>query len=234
MQLINGDCLEELKDLSDNSVDLIFLDLPYNQTSCEWDVKIDLNKLWLQLKRVRKNNCLAIFSTTTKYGYELIHSNKKEFRYDLCFVKSAPVGHLNARKMPLRKHEMLYVFAKNGYTKNNKYDISSHKVQYDYERDPVEKGVHIYGDSRKSKIGVYSPKLPTSILRIKSTRGQHQTEKPVELMKWILKYYSKEGDTVLDPTMGSGSMGQACKELNRKFIGIELNKYIFETAKKRL
>lgn len=234
--LINGDCLEELKQIDDNSVDLVFCDLPYGQTRCKWDKKIDLNKLWKELKRVRKDKCLVFFTTTTKYGIDLIMSNRKEFRYDLVWIKSAPCGFLSARKMPMRQHEMLYCFAKNGYTKEGAYDISSHTFKNLKKKNGMigTEGV-IYGKEVKQVYNKkYDPPLPTSVLTMKSTKGKHRTEKPVNLMKWILKYFSKEGSVVLDPTMGSGSMGVACKEMNRNFIGIEMDKKIFEVAKQRL
>ena len=110
MKLLNGDCLELLKELQPKSVDLVFCDLPYGQTNCGWDNKIDLNELWKQLKRVIKPTTPLFFTCSTKFGYELIKSNEKWFRYDLVWEKTAPCGFLCAEKMPLRKHEMVYVF----------------------------------------------------------------------------------------------------------------------------
>jgi len=329
--LLNGDCLEEMKQIDDNSVDLIFCDLPYGQTSCKWDCKIDLDKFWIEIMRIKKTNTPLFFTTTTKFGVDLIKSAPKKcpFRYDLVWVKSAPAGFLSAKKMPMRKHEMLYVF----YEKLPLYDLSSHKHKFIKEvptkragKDNVDnKGMiknrsksgmetitkydpplptsvvkeektqiskaqekNLYGASKGGTIGnihgtnynpplptsvvkqepepepqenyetcdkperktmygnmeIYEPKrngeprynppLPTTMLEIKSTRGKHSTEKPVALMEWILKYYSKEGDVVLDPTMGSGSTGVACKNMNREFIGIEMDGDIYESACKRL
>ena len=306
--LINGNCLEEMKNIEDNSVDLIFCDLPYGQTSCKWDCCIDLNLFWKEIMRIKILNAPIIMTTTTKFGVSLIQSAPKKcpFRYDLIWCKSAPCGFLSSSKQPLRKHEMIYVF----YEKLPFYDLSSHKHKFIKERNTQQKNGNIYeGDGNNKKImeGKYDPPLPTSLvkeetytgtkekdelcygiqgnnikerkngesrydpplptslikedkhtlygdikekgiphsttydpplphslLEIKSTRGKHSTEKPVKLMEWILKYYSKEGDTVLDPTMGSGSMGVACKNMNRKFIGIEMDKDIYDGAVKRL
>ena len=231
MKLLNGDCLELLKELEPKSVDLVLCDLPYGQTSCTWDNKIDLSKLWKELKRVVKPTTPLFFTCSTKFGYELIKSNEKWFRYDLVWEKSAPVGFLNAKKMPMKKHEMIYVF----YEKLPLYDISSHTHKFVKYDDPHDAGSsHIYGDTNGGEKHSYDPPLPTSILPFKSERGKHKTQKPTTMMNWILKYYSKEGDVILDPTMGSGSMGVACKEMNREFVGIEMDENIYKSACDRL
>tara|TARA_R110002167_G_scaffold55020_2_gene156605 strand:+ start:1880 stop:2722 length:843 start_codon:yes stop_codon:yes gene_type:complete len=275
--LLHGDCLEEMKGLDDNSIDLIFCDLPYGQTSCKWDCCIDLDKFWIEVMRIKKLNTPIFMTTTTKFGVSLINSAPKKchFRYDIVWVKSAPAGFLSAKKMPMRKHEMIYVF----YEKLPFYDLSSHKHKFlDKERKELKKGEYLYEDCGKCQLSTYEPKLPVSVvkeelckydvnkntygggkegrikiskdkkdhqqkydpplpttmLEVKSTRGKHSTEKPVALMEWVLKYYSKEGDTILDPTMGSGSTGVACKNMNRNFIGIEMDDEIYEVAVNRI
>ena len=310
--LLHGDCLEHMKGIDTDSVDFIFCDLPYGQTSCKWDCQIDLDKFWLEVMRIKKINTPIFMTTTTKFGVSLINSSPKKcpFRYDLVWVKSAPAGFLSAKKMPMRKHEMVYVF----YEKLPFYDLSSHKHKFLKPNSPMGEKPDMYGrlwdkngkpyvkekqhsqytpplpvsvikgenntyntegrkkpitrepankydpplpvsvvkeDERKinpknsNKGGLYTkiqrledvkydPPLPTSMLEIKSTRGKHSTEKPVALMEWLLKYYSKEGDVVLDPTMGSGSTGVACKNMNRNFIGIEKDPEIYEVAVNRI
>jgi len=264
MNLYNNDCLEVMKDLSANSIDLLFCDLPYGEISCKWDCKINLELFWEEINRICKINCPMFFTTTTRFGVDLINSNPKNFRYDLVWVKSSSCGFLNAKKMPMRKHELIYVF----YRKLPYYDLSSHKhkfinsmngmgnckgdicysktesVQNKQYEPPLPDSVikdDCYNYNERIKNGKlvkcnkeYDPPLPNSILEIKSQTGKHPTQKPVDLMKWILKYYSKEGDTVLDPTMGSGSTGVACKEMNRIFIGIEKDEKIFKDALERL
>ncbi len=281
--LYNGDCLEEMKQIEDKSIDLIFVDLPYGQTSCKWDVKIDLTKMWEQYMRIKKLNTPIFFTTTTKFGVDIINSAPKKcpFRYDIVWCKSSPAGFLCAKKMPMRKHEMVYVF----YEKLPFYDLSSHK--HKFLKPPQEKiikdtkmGTNTYNTEKRNKPiirqsseaqyspplpvsvvkesnthntqtiygnfnipnydedginrSTYDPPLPTTMLEIKSTRGKHSTEKPVKLMEWVLKYYSKEGDVVLDPTMGSGSTGVACRNMNRNFIGIEKDPEIYEVAFNRI
>jgi len=271
-QLFNGNCLDELKNLDDDSCDLIFCDLPYGQTSCKWDIIIPWDELWKELMRVKKLRTPIFFTTTTKFGVEIITSAPKKcpFRYDIVWAKSAPCGFLSAKKMPMRKHEMIYVF----YEKLPFYDLSSHEHKFvktkprkkenlygmkahadgtEGKYDPPlpvsivkeelaegqtlgDKGNECYGKFSYYNNGAkgYDPPLPTSMLEVKSTRGKHSTEKPVALMEWVLKYYSKEGDVVLDPTMGSGSTGVACKNMGRNFIGIEKDSEIFEMACSRL
>ena len=251
--LLNGDCLELMKTIEDKSVDLIFCDLPYNQTSCKWDqAVIDLDKFWEQVMRIKKLNTPIFMTTTTKFGVSLINSAPKKchFRYDIIWKKSSSCSFLLAKKMPLRIHEMIYVF----YEKLPFYDLSSHthkfiksgksnrksdscygaldtessskynpplpnsviKEEFNDKNIKIELENTIYGDfildnqptnkdgtRNKYRGELYTPPLPNTMLEIKSTRGKHQTEKPVELMEWIFKYYSKEGDTILDPTMGS-------------------------------
>lgn len=237
MNLYNNDCLEVMKDLSANSIDLLFCDLPYGETSCKWDCKIDLTLFWKEINRICKINCPMFFTTTTRFGVDLINSNPKNFRYDLVWVKSASAGFLNAKKMPMRKHEMIYVF----YRKLPLYDLSSHSHKFIKEvvstRTAKSNSLGCYINGSKSGMEIcnkYDPPLPHSILEISSQKGKHATQKPTALMEWILKYYSKEGDTVLDPTMGSGSTGVACKAMNRKFIGIEKDEKIYKDAVERL
>ena len=231
MELFNDDCLNILPQLEDNSVDLFFTDLPYGQTNCKWDNKIDLEEMWKQLNRVCKINCPMIFTTTTKFGVELINSNPKNFRYDLIWVKSAPAGFLNAKKMPMRKHEMIYVF----YRKLPFYNIEDNHTHKFLKQSKNVRNESVYNFKMENEIShKYDPPLPTSLLEIKSEKGKHQTQKPTALMEWILKYYSKENDIVLDCCMGSGSMGVACKNLKRNFIGIELDDEIFKNAEERL
>ena len=167
MNLINGDCLIELEKIPDSSVDFVYLDLPYGQTACKWDVKIDLEKLWKQLKRIAKNDRTPFFfSCTTKFGYELIGANPKWFRWDLVWEKNRAVGFLNAYKLPMRKHEMIYCFAKN----TPEYDVSSHLTGETFIGNSKN---HIYlkeahGDSDQFKkdhiIKETKEPLPTSVL----------------------------------------------------------------------
>ena len=223
--LLHGDCLELLNEVEDNSVDFIFCDLPYGQTSLEtnpWDIPLDLNLLWIHLLRVKKERTPIFFTTTTKYGYELLKYQpfKCPFRYDIVWEKSISTGFLTAKKLPLRSHEMIYVF----YEKTPFYDLSTHVPKFTEEEC----------ENLKTAGPRYDPPLPKSVIKIKSTKRSHSTEKPVELIQYLLKYFSKEGDTILDPTMGSGPVGVASKIMKRNFIGIEKNPTFYNTANNRI
>ena len=248
--LLFGDCLELLDTVEDNSVDLIYCDLPYATNTfgkcvnCEWDKPIDLKVLWAKLMKKKKINTPIFMSCNVKLGYDLISTAPKKcpFRYELIWVKSMGSGFLNSKRMPLRKHELIYVF----YEKLPFYDLSSHthkfqdnqlveEIRKDKHITAYGENIHYHNNQQKNGESIYNPPLPNSILEIKSIKkGNHATEKPVDLIKWILKYYSKEGDIVLDCTMGSGTTGIACKEMNRNFIGIELNPEIYEIAVNRI
>ena len=251
LQLFNADCFEKMKDISDNSIDLIICDLPYGclhperkdinakdkyknhagSQGCSWDIKLNLEEFWKQIKRIRKDDhtpCLHFCST--KFGYDLIKSNEKEFRYDLVWCKSNAVGFLSANKKPMSAHEMIYVFSKKGANYN----------RIDIEGEPY----NIKGDKRISKhYGVErTDTINTGTRCVKSwfeiankkEKDAHPTTKPLELYKWLISRYSKEGDTVLDPTFGSGNSGLASNELKRNYIGIEKDKGFYDKAVEKL
>jgi len=373
MNLIHGECIAELSKLPSKSVDFVYLDLPYGQTACKWDVKLDLGELWIQLKRIAKNDRTPFFfSCTTKFGFELIKANEKWFRWDLVWKKNRAAGFLNAYRLPMRKHEMVYCFAK----QSPEYDVSSHKEgglndnQYEraitcpgYKKDksniikpksykdplptsditpPTSEHELVYCFAKKSPeydvsshtellrekkdvgtplckdaiyglktntVGrVYKVPLPTSDITPPTSEHElvycfakkspeydvsshtdnyttqenkanrtntyaqegskhkkeitaklfkdplptsditpsswcefkndektgHRTAKPVALMEFLLKYWTKPDWVVLDPTMGSGSMGIACKKMGRSFIGIEMDDDIYKLAQKRV
>jgi len=233
MELHNDNCFNILPTLKDKSIDLVLVDLPYGQTACKWDVCIDLEKMWEQLKRIGKENTAYIFFTTTKFGNKLINSNEKWFRYDLVWEKNVSVGFLSANKMPLRNHEMIYVFYKKLPTYNpqkiplDKPDIRKDSKEFN----------NIYGHIKQNLGREYTDRYPVSIQKFKNPHHKHlkhRTQKPAEACEWLIKSYSNEEDTVLDFTMGSGSTGVACKNTNRKFIGIELDDEIFKIAEERI
>jgi len=245
MKLINGDCIEELKKLSDKSIDFFYLDLPYGQTGCKWDNKIDLKILWEELKRLAKNDRTPFFfSCTTKFGFEIYQSAPKGwFRWDLVHRKNKSVGFLNCYKLPMRKHEMVYCFAK----KCPNYDVSSHKekkiINFTCHTDREDSNLYRLKEKKGEKLkkNIFKQPLPTSDItpntwcEIDIDKGiNHRTAKPIKLMEFLLTYWTKEGQTICDPTAGSGSMGVACKNMNRQFIGIEKDMEIYNVMCERI
>lgn len=380
MELYNDNCFNVFPEIKDNHVDLFVLDLPYankkfgNCTACKWDTPIDLEKMWKEIKRIMKPNGVVIHFCNTKFGFTLIESNPKWFRYDLIWKKSRKVGFLSANKMPLRQHENIYIFSNEeddtdivrnkelreyskkvfDYINTSKKDIINklgqgldHFFRYSSSQFslPIEENYNklieefnidkmenfktyaemkdleeltIYNPQKtegkpyktngKGKCGIYDSKRidnenkgdrhPTSIIEMEpdheniyifkdkggtynpqKTEGKpyksreriegegvyikdtykrtatedtskrhpssileyknphktiHPTQKPVDLIEWLIKTYSNENDVVMDFCMGSGTTGVASKNLNRKFIGVEMNKEIYDRAYKRI
>ena len=233
MNLIQGECLEKLKDVSDNSVDCFICDLPYGTTTCEWDKKIDLDVLWREMKRISRNDHTPyFFFCDMKLAVDLINSNRKWFRYDIVIQKSNVVGYLNSKKMPMREHELIIVF----YKKLPTYNIKENHNVKSIHRRPQPEDNSIYGKNQRKNHTFYEPPLPRSIIKMDNnkTKRFHPTEKSQDILEWIIKYYTNEGYTILDPTMGSGSTGVSCVSLNRKFIGIELDEDYYKVAKERI
>ena len=319
MEIYNADCFEILPKIKKDSINLVLVDLPYGQTNHKWDIEIDLNKMWDELKRCCKKNCIYAFFCTTLFGYKLIQSNPVWFSYDLVWEKLNAVGFLSAKKNPLRKHEMIYIFKdfssndrdRQGFKELREYSKSimdfldmtikeinkkmgnqgmchflcyrgeqyslPTKVNYKkfteifeidkmegfktyeemlklwkkykltfvynpqmeegkpYKTKGGEKLMTPYGYKKKSTIDNKGTRYPASILKFGFDKEKlHRTQKPVKLCEWLIKTYTNEGDTVLDFTMGSGTTGVACKNTNRKFIGIEKEEEIYKIAFERL
>ena len=239
MKLYQGDCLEIMKQIPNKSIDCIICDLPYGITQNKDDIQIPFKPLWQQYERIIKNNgCIALFGQGLFY-IDLVNSNRKMFRYDLIWDKVLTSGFLNAKRMPLRRHEQIAIFykllptynpqftqGKPLHGKGKSYLNKEHKNQNYGKFNQTE-------DLRKGS----TDKYPTSILTFPKPHpsiAKHRTEKSIECLEWLIKTYTNENNTVLDNCMGAGSTGVACKNTNRKFIGIELNKEYYEIAKERL
>jgi len=248
VKLIYGDCLERMKDIPDGSIDMVLSDPPYGITSCKWDSIIPLKEMWLQLERITKINSAMVFTASQPFTTTLIHSNLKLFKYCWVWVKSRPTGHIHAKNKPLKKHEDICVFSKGvilhkgkSHKRMNYYPqglIKVDKISYRPSRD--KRGSDVVAGlrpSHKKTLKVEYENYPNSILNIKSehnVNAYHPTQKPVELMEYLIKTYTIKGNTVLDFAMGSGTTGVACRNLDREFIGIEINKKYFEIAQNRL
>ena len=224
--LMLGDCLERMKEIPDGSVDLVLTDPPFGTTQNKWDSVIPLEDMWAELKRVIKPNGAIVLSAAQPFTSTLILSNIDMFKYQWVWEKSKPTGHLNAKKQPLRKHEDVVVFYRKQCTYNPQGLKDTHAIVSRTNRGN-------YGDCSKTTVQTKTG-YPISILQFPTTVGVHPTQKPVELMEYLIRTYTNEGETVLDFTMGSGSTGVAAKNLNRRFIGIELDPDYFDIAKQRI
>ncbi len=239
--LIHGDCLEEMKKIPDGSIDLVLTDPPYGTTACKWDTIISFEPMWEQLKRVVKKNGAIVLFGSQPFTSALVMSNPKMFKYEWVWEKSRTVGFLNAKNAPLKKTENISVFSL-GSTANNNPNRMCYFPQGLTEINEVRKSVKqsnetIVGTrpSRNKDYTATHTGYPNNILIFNNEPKQiHPTQKPVALMEYLIKTYTNESETVLDFTMGSGTTGVACKNLNRNFIGIELDKTYYNIAKQRI
>ena len=236
-ELILGDCLEELKKISDKSVDIVLTDPPYGTTQCKWDSIIPFDLMWKELKRIIKDNGCVVLFAQDKFTASLIFSNIKDHKYNLIWNKYLTSGYLNANRMPLRVHEDIVVFYNKQPTYNPQKSIGNKNHSIGNKDKPMTNkayGKHIYKDNSENLGNLKHPKSILDFKTIHTSKRKHTSEKPVALLEYLIKTYTNENDTVLDFTMGSGSTGVAAKNLNRKFIGIEKDQNYFNIAKDRI
>lgn len=238
INLINGEALEEMDKLIEQGVvvDSIICDLPYGTTKNDWDKRLDYKKMWSCFTRIIKDNGAIILFAQSPFDKELAMSNIKLFRYEWIWEKTNATGFLNAQKMPLKAHENILVFYKKLPTYNpiktkghKKVSLAKHKVNCKQSSN--------YGKQMHTKDYCSDERYPRSVLEFKSDKQKgnfHDTQKPLKLMEYLVKTYTNEDELVLDATMGSGTTILACKNLNRRAIGIELDKNYFEIAKNRI
>ena len=235
LNLMQGDCLERMKEIESGSVDMVLTDPPYGTTACKWDSIIPLEPMWEQLKRVIKPNGAIVMTASQPFTTTLIASNMKMFKYCWVWSKGKGTGFQIVKIKPMVSHEDIVIFGKGRITYNpqmrhrEKPRLSKNKGTT--RQMLVSNGKEFTADKPLTK------RYPiTEILFPNNNQKSkvHPTQKPVALMEYLIKTYTNEGETVLDFTMGSGTTGVACKNLNRKFIGIELDQYYFNIAKKRI
>lgn len=235
-EILLGDCLELMKDIPNESIDMILCDLPYGTTSQKWDVIIPFDKLWEQYERIIKPNGAIILFGKNPFTAKLILSNEKLFRYELIWEKSRAGNSMQVCKQPSAIHENILVFYKNQPIYNDlKFKVDE---KYIDKRKSINDSFYSSGHysgvmKRKADDGL---RHPQSILPFNSVwkKGMHPTEKPIELFEWLIKSYTNENDLVLDNTAGSGTTAEACLKTNRQFIVIEKEVNYFEMIKKRV
>jgi len=243
--LINDDCLNAMKFIPDNSISMILADPPYGTTACKWDSVIPFEPMWEQLNRIIKPNGAIVLFGSEPFSSALRMSNIKNYKYDWVWEKSKASNFPHAPNMPLKIFENVIVFS-NGVI-GHISQAGEKRMPYNpqgvrdgttvVKQKPNTSELKYHRDSQTNHTTGYRCKkegYPTSYLKFKSENGLHPTQKPVALMEYLIKTYTNEGETVLDFTMGSGTTGVACKNLNRNFIGIELDKEYFEIATKRI
>lgn len=245
--IINGDCLEVMKDIDDRSIDCIIADLPYGVTNCAWDVVIPFESLWEQYKRIIKpNGAIALFGSQP-FTSALVMSNPKWFKYEWIWDKNEGTDFLNAKNKPLRSHENICIFS--GGTTANK---SKNKMVYfpqmregkpytKIQRSENRKGTIEAGTRTPFTIGyecVYgSERYPVSIYKCKKSKGRssiHPTQKPISIYEYLIKTYTQEGELILDNTAGSGTLAIAAINTNRQYICIEKDGHYFEVMRNRI
>lgn len=228
----HGDCIDVMRAMDDACVDMICCDLPYGTTACKWDTVIPFAPLWEQYKRVIKPNGAIVLTAAQPFTSALVMSNPKWFRYSLVWDKVGTTGFLNAKKMPLRRHEDICVF---------------YASQPTYQPLMEERGMPRAKGGKRACKGAYRPANdhvtvnnlyhPTSVIQISNASKVglvHPTQKPVALIEYLIRTYTNEGDTVLDNTMGSGTCGVACINTGRRFVGIEKDAGYFNIAADRI
>ena len=234
INLLHGDCLELMNDIPDKSVDMILCDLPYGVTQCKWDAIIPFDKLWEQYNRIIKNNGAVVLFGSEPFTSLLICSNLKNFKYNWIWQKNKTTGFLNAKKQPLNDNETISVFYKKQCTYNPQMTVA----EKTYKRGMAKRSKSdCYGEEKdfvQIETGLRYPKR-IQYFNNNHTREQlHPTQKPVELLEYLIKTYTNEDEVVLDNCMGSGSTGVACINANRRFIGMEIEEKYFEIAKDRI
>ena len=238
--LMQGDCLELMKGVPDGSVDMILADLPYGTTACKWDMIIPFEPLWEQYERIIKDNGAIVLTASQPFTSALVMSNARGFCYSWVWDKMFGANFVQAKRQPLKTHEDIVIFSKTG-------KMPFYNPQMTLRDEPITKGGNKqskaipialteaskkFGESKK----IYTHKYPTSQItyNVREGRGLHPTQKPVALFEYLIRTYTNEGETVLDNVMGSGTTGVACKNLNRNFIGFELDEAYFNIAKERI
>jgi len=230
--LINADCLDAMRDIPDGSVDMVLTDPPYGTTACKWDSVIPFEPMWEQLKRITKPNGAIVLTASQPFTSALVMSNVKMFKYCWVWDKKAAGNHGLAKYQPMKVHEDVVVFSQNTHF----------YLPIMQKGKARKKGGYGLGNSIATGMREVAPRLcdnyyPKSILEITNANRRnkiHPTQKPVALMEYLIRTYTKAGETVMDFTMGSGTTGVACKNLGRSFVGIEMDADYFAAASARI
>jgi len=240
IQLLQGDCLERMKEIPDGSVDMVLADPPYGTTACKWDSVIDLDSMWENLLRVGKENCVFLFTASQPFTSALIMSNPKMFKHEWIWIKNRGSNFANTVREPMKEHESVIMFSKGKWTYNRQMQPRTggglDRANYDCTFKTSSENYRQFETRENNKLS--DMRVPSSWQKFNTVAGsektKHPTQKPVALMEYLIKTYTNEGETVLDFTMGSGSTGVAAVNLKRNFIGIEMDEQYFKIAEERI
>lgn len=243
IKLMQGDCLELMKDIPDGSVDMILCDLPYGTSACKWDTVIPFADLWKAYERIIKDNGAVVLFGSEPFSSAARMSNLRLYKYDWKWEKPYGANFLNIKYQPAKVHEDIMVFSKKASSYSRKGNMTYYPQMESGKPYCFKSGRH---ESYNATATVRTPikqvvstsdgsRYPRSIIKFKHDKEKlHPTQKPVELCEYLIKTYTNKGDTVLDNCMGSGTTGVACVNTGRQFIGIELDEIYFEIAKRRV
>jgi site-specific DNA-methyltransferase (adenine-specific) len=228
-----GDCLEIMQQIPDKSINLILCDLPYGTTDCKWDTVIPFEPLWEQYNRIIKDNGAILLFSQQPFTTDLINSNRKYFRYEIIWEKNRSLGFLNAKKMPLRCHEVILVFYKRLPTYNPQMTEGK---PYKSKGLSTRPSTSIYRQFKQTSRNNTGTRYPRDVIRINGGDGGcfHPTQKSVFLLENLIKTYTNKFDIVLDNCSGSGSTGIACINTGRNFICIEQDSGFIEVSRERI
>lgn len=236
-----GDCIELMRDIPDKSVDMILCDPPYGTTASKWDKVIDFKELWTQYERIIKDNGAIVLFGSGQFAFKLIESNVPLYKYKWIWVKSNKSNFVNAKNRPMTAFEEILVFSKGNTANGSKVKMKYYPqglIKKKKVRRDTDKNFGTVAGKRPSHKAVTVSEYtnyPFDVLNFDSVvKKQHTNQKPVELLEYLVKTYTNEGESVLDNCMGSGSTGVACINTNRNFIGFELDENYFNIAKNRL
>ena len=230
-----GDCLELMSKLPDGKIDLILVDLPYGMTQNKWDCQLPLDELFAQYWRILKVNGVIACTASQPFTSVLVMSQIKYFRHEWIWIKNRGSNFANTVREPFKEHESILIFSRGKWTYNKQMQErtggGAERVKYDFNKPSESTNYREFTKVNKNQGKL---RVPSSWQKFNTETGLHPTQKPVELMEYMIKTYTNEGEYVLDSCMGSGTTGVAALKLGRKFIGYEMNEQYFEIAKKRI
>ena len=232
-----GDCLKLMKKIPDNHIDMILCDLPYGTTACKWDAVIPFEPLWPQYERIIKDNGAIVLTASQPFTSFLLLSNLKLFKYELIWDKKTGLGFLDSKFRPLKSHENVLVFSKGGCSNGSKIPMKYNPqglIETTKQNKNTKSNILNSEPNKRENLGTTHTGYPKSIHTFTRVSGLHPTQKPVALFEYLIQTYSNKNEIVLDNCAGSFTTGVACINLNRKFIGYELDEKYFEIGKNRL